>query len=86
MEYTYKDMAICLLCGIFIWIYMVVHVKSIFIATMSMINIFMSIPISIIIYNYVFGIKYFALLHLLVIIIVLAVGADDIFVFNDMWK
>lgn len=38
---------------------------------------------SLVIYHYAFGIEYFSLLHNLVIAVVLAVGADDIFVFND---
>ena len=85
-DYTYKDLAISLSCGVFIWLYVIFHVKSIFIASFAMLGIFMSIPISLVIYSYIFDIKYFALLHNLVIIIVLSIGADDIFVFNDMWK
>jgi hypothetical protein len=86
MQYTYSDLAVCFGCGIFIWLYIIFHVQSIFIATMSMLSIFASIPLSLILYNYVFRVNYFSLLHNLVIIIVLAIGADDIFVFNDMWK
>ena len=46
----------------------------------------MSIPVTVVVYHYIFGIKYFALLHNLVIIIELAVGADDVFVLNDTWN
>jgi predicted RND superfamily exporter protein len=86
MNYTYSDLWLCLACGIFIWLYLVMHVKSVFIGSFAMLNVFMSIPLSIDLYYYLFGIEYFALLHNLVIIIVMGVGADDIFVFNDMWK
>lgn len=46
----------------------------------------MSIPITLILYNYVFAIKYLSLLHILSILIVIALGTDDVFVFNDIWN
>jgi predicted RND superfamily exporter protein len=46
----------------------------------------MSVPISLVVYKLVFGITYFSLLHILVILIILGIGADDIFVFHDAWE
>ena len=45
----------------------------------------MSIPISLIIYKGILGINYFCSLHIFVIIIIIGIGADDIFVFHDLW-
>lgn len=85
LDYTYEDLLICLMCGIFIWLYLIFHIRSFFVGSFAMINIFMSIPLTVVVYHYIFGIKYFALLHNLVIIIELGIGADDVFVFYDAW-
>ena len=66
--------------------YMTIHTGSLFIAFTSLINILMSVPIALIIYRYAGHITYFSSLHLSVIIIVIGVGADDVFVFHDFWK
>lgn len=70
----------------FIWIYQTLHLKSIFLSTFALINILMSVPITLVLYNYVFSIHYLSLLHILSILIVLALGTDDVFVFNDIWN
>lgn len=86
MAYTYRDLLIAMFCGIFIWGYIAVHVRSIVLATIGVMQLFCCIPFALVIYHFVFNIYYFSLLHNLVIAIVLAVGADDIFVFNDNFK
>jgi protein dispatched 1 len=45
-----------------------------------------SIPISLFIYKYILGISYFCSLHIFVVIIIMGIGADDIFVFHDQWQ
>jgi predicted RND superfamily exporter protein len=65
--------------------YLSFHTKSTFLGLVSLINILMSIPVCLVIYNYVLRITYFSSLHLAVIFIVLGVGCDDVFVFHDFW-
>lgn len=65
---------------------MTIHTRSFFLAVASLINIFMSIPIAICIYTYFFKVTYFSSLHLSIIIIIVGIGADDIFVFHDCWQ
>ena len=72
--------------AVFIWIYQTLHLKSMFLSSFALLNILMSIPITLILYNYVFSIKYLSLLHIMSILIVLALGTDDVFVFNDIWN
>lgn len=66
--------------------YMWFHTGSLFIASLSLLNVFMSIPLAIVIYRYILNIQYFTTLNLSVIIIIIGIGADNIFVFHDFWK
>ena len=68
------------------FIYMVVHLKSLFLAFFSLVNLIMSVPITLCIYTYVLEIKYFSSIHFSAVLIILGIGADDIFVFHDQWK
>jgi hypothetical protein len=65
---------------------MIIHTKSFFLAVASLINIMMAIPIALCVYTYFFGVSYFSSIHLSVIIIIVGIGADDIFVFHDCWQ
>jgi hypothetical protein len=80
-----SDMAITIPCAIFVWLYMTFHLKSFFLSTTALINILMSIPIALVIYNFALQIHYFSFLHILSLVIILGLGADDIFVFHDIW-
>ena len=44
-----------------------------------------SIPISLCIFKLFFGIEYFCALHIFVVILIMGIGADDVFVFHDHW-
>jgi flagellar motor component MotA len=46
----------------------------------------MSIPITLIIYRYVFGIQYFASIHISALIIIIGIGTDDLMVYHNQWK
>ena len=66
--------------------YMCFHMQSIFLAFVSLFNVVMSIPITMVIYRYALGVTYFSNPHLSIIIVIIGIGADDIFVFHDIWK
>lgn len=51
-----------------------------------MMHISITIPVSLCIYNYVLGIGYFSSIHMSSLLIIIGIGADDIFVFHDTWK
>ena len=65
--------------------YMAFHQGSLFLAAACMGQIVLSIPISLVILKCVLGIDYFCALHIFVIILIMGIGADDIFVFHDHW-
>ena len=67
-------------------LYIVFHTKSLFLASVSLFNVLMSVPISLFIYNRVFQVQYFSSLHISVVIVIIGIGSDDIFVFHDQWQ
>jgi predicted RND superfamily exporter protein len=85
LQQVYHDMYICMAAGAFIWLYVTIHLRSLFLSTVSMLNIAISIPMGLIIYKLIIGIPFFCLLHILVVLIVLGIGADNTFLFNDTW-
>ena len=66
----------------FIWF----HLESFFMATMTIIMILMSFPISYFIYGGILQIPFNDTLIQLTIFIVLGIAADDVFVFCDAWR
>jgi len=82
----YKDMKLCFACLIFIWLYVTIHLKSLFLSTVSMLNIGLSIPMGLIVYKIFLKIPFFSLLHVAVVLIILGIGADNTFLFNDTWN
>lgn len=70
----------------FVFLYFVIHLRSIFLASFSILLILFSFPVTQIIYSGALGITYFSTLHVMVIFIVLGISADDIFVIVDAWR
>ena len=62
------------------------HSGSSFIAAAGMLHIMMSFPLAFCLYRFVFGITPVYVLSFLSIYIILAIGADDVFVFIDAWR
>mmetsp|Transcript_111187 Transcript_111187/g.270183 ORF Transcript_111187/g.270183 Transcript_111187/m.270183 type:complete len:1096 (-) Transcript_111187:138-3425(-) len=69
---------------VFLWIW--IQTNSIFIAIVGALEILFSIPLAFLLYYTVFGFKYFDGLNFMTLFIVVAIGADDIFVFMDQYK
>jgi hypothetical protein len=66
--------------------YMTFHMGSFYLAFFSIINLFFAIPVTLCIYTYIVGVDYFSTIHVSVLIVVIGIGADDVFVFHDFWK
>ena len=79
-------MAICFACLPVIWVYVTFHLRSIFLSTVSMINVAASILMATVIYKLIIGVGFFSFLHFLVILIIIGIGAVNTFLFNDTWK
>ena len=68
-----------------IWVYLSYHTGSFFLGTLMVIQIVMSIPVTFIIYRFIFRITYFCPVHITVTIVIIGIGCDDMFVFHDQW-
>mmetsp|Transcript_49552 Transcript_49552/g.152939 ORF Transcript_49552/g.152939 Transcript_49552/m.152939 type:complete len:1090 (-) Transcript_49552:354-3623(-) len=69
---------------VFIWLW--IQTNSIVIALAGIMEIILSIPIAFFFYYVIFQFKYFDGLNFMTLFIVVAIGADDIFVFMDQYK
>ena len=69
-----------------IFLCMWLYTTSIFTTTMSVFAIFMALDISYFIYTIVFEIKFFPFMNLLTVVILIGIGADDVFIYCRMWK
>eukprot|EP00471_Norrisiella_sphaerica_P002448 CAMPEP_0184481728 /NCGR_PEP_ID=MMETSP0113_2-20130426/3300_1 /TAXON_ID=91329 /ORGANISM="Norrisiella sphaerica, Strain BC52" /LENGTH=1146 /DNA_ID=CAMNT_0026861037 /DNA_START=22 /DNA_END=3462 /DNA_ORIENTATION=+ len=81
-----EDLYLVSISIVFVYAWMTYQMSSLFLATMAMIQIVLSIPVSIVVYTHIFQIPFFQFLHILVIFLVLGIGADDVFVFYDGWR
>jgi len=78
-----NDVMLSVILSVVVWLYLSLQLKSMFIATNCLLQIGTSIPISLVIYKQVLGIEYFCPLHICVVIIIVGIGVDDVFMFND---
>lgn len=73
--------------GIFsIVILMWIYIGSFFITLMAIVNIAMSLTIAYFLYVVVLRIPFFPFMNLTSVILLVGIGADDTFVFCDVWK
>eukprot|EP00928_Gymnodinium_smaydae_P045063 TRINITY_DN30084_c0_g1_i1.p1 TRINITY_DN30084_c0_g1~~TRINITY_DN30084_c0_g1_i1.p1 ORF type:complete len:1044 (-),score=224.44 TRINITY_DN30084_c0_g1_i1:40-3171(-) len=71
---------------LFVLCYMYLHLRSMLIASMSVLAIVCSMPLAALFYAGVFQVGYFHFIQILTIFLVLGIGADNIFVLCDSWK
>lgn len=81
-----QSFALIILSIVFVYVYMLLMLDSIFVTTMSMMQIFLCFVPAILIYTYVFGVEYFGVLNLCCTFIILGIGVDDIFVYIDTYN
>ena len=80
------DLQMVIFSVLFVWIWMNVHLESCFVASVGMLQIFLSLPFGRLFYSIIGQVKYFSTLQSLAIFLVLGIGADDVFVLVDGWK
>merc|ERR1711959_554739 len=81
-----RDMLLALVAVAFVFCCLWAHSGSLFLAIAGMIEILLSIPVAFVLYRGVFGFQYFAGWNAMTLFVVLAIGADDIFVLMDAYK
>jgi predicted RND superfamily exporter protein len=81
-----KDALLAIFAVIAVLLFLWLQTGSWFIASMGMVEILLSLPTAYFFYRAVFQIRFFGALNAMVLFLVLAIGADDIFVFMDAYK
>ena len=71
---------------IFIFIVMLLHTGSTFLAICGLFQVLLSFPVALCLYTVVFQIKIFGVLQVAGIFIILGIGADDVFILTDALK
>jgi predicted RND superfamily exporter protein len=70
----------------FIFVIMMLHTGSIFLAFCGLFQVLLSFPVALCLYSIVFQIKLFGVLQVAGIFIILGIGADDVFILTDALK
>eukprot|EP01061_Rhynchopus_euleeides_P006360 TRINITY_DN153_c0_g1_i4.p1 TRINITY_DN153_c0_g1~~TRINITY_DN153_c0_g1_i4.p1 ORF type:complete len:1387 (+),score=607.30 TRINITY_DN153_c0_g1_i4:112-4161(+) len=84
-EILIRDSLLAMIAFFFVYLYLQIHTGSFMLASLGMLQVIMPFPLAYFVYYSIFGIKNFYGLSTLTLFIVLAIGADDIFVFMDSW-
>lgn len=70
----------------FIFVLILTHTRSLWVTGFAILSIITSFVTTNLIYRLVFDFRYIGFFHVLTLFIVLGIGADDIFVFYDVWR
>ncbi|XP_045171617.2 uncharacterized protein LOC123533803 [Mercenaria mercenaria] len=70
----------------FIFLVILLHTRSLWIAGFAILSIFASFFTGNLIYNLVIRFEYIGYFHILSLFIILGIGADNVFVFYDIWR
>lgn len=71
-------------CGI-IFIAMWLYTTSIFITFMSLLSMFWALEVAYFIYTFVFKIHFFPYMNMVTLIVMIGIGADDLFIYCKVW-
>ncbi|GBG25746.1 Protein dispatched-like 1 [Hondaea fermentalgiana] len=81
-----RDAAYAGLAIAIVFLMLCFHTRSLFLGSLSLLQIILSFPTTYFIYRFVFGIEHFGTLQTLAIFLVLGIGTDDIFIFWDAFR
>lgn len=82
----FYDLILAIGSVLFIFGFIVYHTKSLWISTFAVASILTSFLCTNIIYRVFLDYRYFGFFHVITLFIILGIGADDLFVFLDVWK
>ncbi len=82
----YKDTVLVIGSFIFIFFFMWFQTGSLFVTTFGLFSVLTSFFGANLIYNLVIGYKFFGTFNLAALFIMLGIGADDIFIYSDIWR
>ena len=85
MDIIARDALLAMIAFFYVYLYLQIHTGSFMLASLGMLQVIMPFPMGYFIYKVIFQVHNFYGLSSLTLFIVLAIGADDIFVFMDAW-
>ena len=68
-----------------VWIYLTIHLRSLFLSTVALVIIAFSFGVTGLICQYVIKMTYFNILNNFAIFVIVGVASDDTFIFMDAW-
>ncbi|XP_050404674.1 protein dispatched homolog 1 isoform X2 [Patella vulgata] len=84
-EYLISDTKWLSAAGAVIFIFMWLYSSSIFITCMTFLAMFGSLEVAYFLYMFVFEIKFFPYMNMVTVIIMIGIGADDMFIYCKVW-
>jgi hypothetical protein len=82
-EFIQEDVKLLGLSFTAVYLYVAFHLQSIFLASVSMVGIGLSYPVSTFINRFIMQITVFNFINYIAIFVILGIAADDVFVFTD---
>lgn len=86
LDYMKKDLLFIGVGGIAILLLTAMYVKSLAVMLATLMHMVYSFLMAYFLYHIIVGIKFFPFMNLLCILILIAIGADDVFIFFDAWN
>ena len=84
-KYLFHDLIYFVLAGLLIALFTLIYLLSFVLVIGTLVNIFLSFGFAYFLYHYVGQMVFFPFINLLALLILIAIGADDVFVFYDTW-
>ena len=84
-KYLFHDLIYFGLAGLLIALFTLIYLLSFTLVIGMLINIFLSFGFAYFLYYYVGQMAFFPFINLLALLVLIAIGADDVFVFYDTW-
>ncbi|KAL4238257.1 Protein dispatched 1 [Mactra antiquata] len=84
-HYLAKDSKWITISAIFVFFVVWLFTGSIFVTVMTFLTMFWSLELSYFLYIFVFKIQFFPYMNLVTILLIIAIGADDVFVYSKIW-
>ncbi|KAJ9465288.1 Protein dispatched [Diplonema papillatum] len=83
LAYLLRDALLATASIAIVYLYLIFHWKSVFLATVGMAQLLATFPAALFVYAFVFGESYIGAMNVLSFYIMIGIGVDDLFVFSN---
>ena len=85
-EYVISDLMYFAIALVLVFFVMFLYLRSVVLLLSMLVNVIVSFATAYFLYHVVFGLRFYPYLNLLAGLVLIAVGADDVFIMNDCWE